>query len=104
MRGPSCGLSLAACVGSRARWSLEYLPNVACHKGDAVEWIARDVQAATGREPRVVFLGTISPMRMPRAVGRGIGVLVGSRPTTATHQLDGIADVDTLLRWLTARK
>ena len=84
---------------------VEYLPNVACHKGDAVEWIARDVQATTGREPWVVFLGDdLTDEDAFRAIGRGIGVLVGSRPTTATHQLDGIADVDTLLRWLTARK
>jgi len=39
-----------------------------------------------------------------RAIDRGLGILVGSRPTFATHQLDGISDVDTLLRWLTARK
>jgi trehalose-6-phosphatase len=39
-----------------------------------------------------------------RAIVRGLGVLVGSRPSFATHQLDGISDVDTLLRWLTARK
>jgi trehalose 6-phosphate phosphatase len=84
---------------------VEYLPNVACHKGDAVVWIARDVAAATGREPWVIFLGDdLTDEDAFRAIERGVGVLVGSRPTTATHQLDGIADVDTLLRWLTARK
>jgi trehalose 6-phosphate phosphatase len=84
---------------------VEYLPNIACHKGDAVVWIARDVESATGRQPWVMFLGDdLTDEDAFRAIERGIGVLVGSRPTTATHQLDGIADVDTLLRWLTARK
>ena len=83
---------------------VEYLPNLACHKGDAVTWIARDVATRVGRDGRVVFLGDdVTDEDGFRAVGRGIGVLVGSRPTAATHQLDGIADVDTLLRWLTGR-
>ena len=84
---------------------VEYLPNVACHKGDAVVWIARDVESAIGRQPWVMFLGDdLTDEDAFRAIERGIGILVGSRPTIATHQLDGIADVDTLLRWLTARK
>jgi len=84
---------------------VEYLPNVACHKGDAVTWITRDVQARTGVRPFVVFLGDdLTDEDAFREIDRGIGVLVGSRPTAATHQLDGIADVDTLLWWLTARK
>jgi trehalose 6-phosphate phosphatase len=84
---------------------IEYLPNVACHKGDATDWIARDVAEREGRAGFVVFLGDdVTDEDAFRAITRGIGVLVGSRPTTATHQLDGIADVDTLLRWLTARK
>jgi trehalose-phosphatase len=33
----------------------------------------------------------------------GIGVLVGLRPTSATHKIDGIADVDRFLRWLAAQ-
>lgn len=84
---------------------VEYLPNVACHKGDAVVWIARDVEVATGRQPWVMFMGDdVTDEDAFRAIEHGIGVLVGSRPTTASHQLDGIADVDTLLRWLTARQ
>lgn len=83
---------------------VEYLPNLSCHKGDAVEWIARDVATRVGREGWVVFLGDdVTDEDGFRAVGRGVGVLVGSRPTAATHQLDGIADVDTLLRWLSGR-
>jgi trehalose 6-phosphate phosphatase len=84
---------------------IEYLPNIACHKGDATEWIARDVAEREGRPGWVLFLGDdVTDEDAFRAITRGIGVLVGSRPTAATHQLDGIADVDTLLRWLTARK
>jgi trehalose-phosphatase len=84
---------------------VEYLPKAACHKGDATEWIAQDVETQVGRPGWVVFLGDdITDEDAFRAIRRGIGVLVGSRPTSATHQLDGIADVDTLLRWLTARK
>jgi len=84
---------------------VEFLPNLACHKGDAVDWIAADVAARSGREGWVVFLGDdVTDEDAFRAITRGLGVLVGSRPTAATHQLDGISDVDTLLRWLTARK
>jgi len=84
---------------------VEYLPNTACHKGDAVEWIANDVAAKTGQKGWVVFLGDDETDEDAfRAIDRGLGILVGSRPTFATHQLDGISDVDTLLRWLTARK
>lgn len=83
---------------------IEYLPNLSCHKGDAVHWIARDVASRVGREGWVVFLGDdVTDEDGFRAITRGMGVLVGSRPTAATHQLDGLADVDTLLRWLTGR-
>ncbi len=84
---------------------VEYLPNLACHKGDATTWIAEDVEARTGLAPWTVFLGDdVTDEDAFRSIGRGIGVLVGNRQTDASHQLDGIADVDTLLRWLTARK
>lgn len=80
---------------------LEYLPNIACHKGDATMWIADDVTDRYGREPWVVFLGDdVTDEDAFRVIDRGIGVLVGSRPTAATHQLRGIAEVDALLRWL----
>jgi trehalose 6-phosphate phosphatase len=80
---------------------LEYLPNIACHKGDAAEWIAQDVSARFAEEPWVVFLGDdVTDEDAFRAIERGIGVLIGSRPTAATHQLPSIAEVDALLRWL----
>jgi trehalose 6-phosphate phosphatase len=84
---------------------LEFLPNIACHKGDATRWISGDVEVRCNARPWVVFVGDdVTDEDAFRAIDRGIGILVGSRPTAATHQLDGIADVDTLLRWLTARK
>jgi trehalose-phosphatase len=39
-----------------------------------------------------------------RAIKSGIGILVGLRPTAATHKLDGIADVDRFLSWLASRE
>ena len=39
-----------------------------------------------------------------RAIPMGIGVLVGLRPTAATHKLNGIAEVDRFLRWLAAKE
>ncbi len=84
---------------------VEYLPNLACHKGDATTWIAEDVEARTQLKPWTIFLGDdVTDEDAFRSIRRGIGVLVGNRETDATHQLDGIADVDTLLRWLTARR
>jgi trehalose 6-phosphate phosphatase len=84
---------------------VEYLPNVACHKGDAVEWICDDVRRDVGRLGWVLFLGDdITDEDAFRAITRGVGVLVGRRPTAAGFQLGGIADVDTLLRWMTARR
>lgn len=83
---------------------LEYLPNIACHKGDATIWIAEDVNTRFGCEPWVVFLGDdVTDEDAFRVIEQGIGVLVGSRSTAATHQLRSIAEVDALLRWLVER-
>ncbi len=82
---------------------VEYLPNIACHKGDATRWIAADVRARFEQPPWVVFLGddvTDEDAFLSIDDGEGIGVLIGSRPTAATHQLPGIEQVDLLLRWL----
>jgi trehalose-6-phosphatase len=51
----------------------------------------------------VVFLGddvTDEDAFLSIDDGEGIGVLIGSRPSAATHQLQGIDQVDLLLRWL----
>lgn len=81
---------------------VEYLPNIDGHKGDATEWITGDVEARLGRPAWVAYLGDdITDEDAFRAITRGISVLVGLRPTSATHKLDGITDVDQFLRWLT---
>lgn len=83
---------------------VEYLPNIAGHKGDATQWISDDVRARTGRPPWVAYVGDdITDEDAFRAITSGISVLVGLRPTAATHKLNGIADVDQFLRWLAGR-
>ncbi len=83
---------------------VEYLPNIDGHKGDATRWITEDVEARTGRPAWVAYLGDdITDEDAFRAIACGISVLVGLRPTSATHKLNGIADVDQFLRWLTGR-
>jgi trehalose 6-phosphate phosphatase len=84
---------------------VEYLPNINSHKGDATKWIATDVEAKAGCRAWVAYLGDdITDEDAFRAIDLGIGVLVGLRPTSATHKLDGIADVDRFLRWLVDRR
>ena len=84
---------------------VEYLPNIAGHKGDATKWILADVEAKLHRAVWVAYIGDdITDEDAFRAIPRGIGVLVGLRPTSATHKLDGIPDVDRFLRWLAARE
>ncbi|MCA1583422.1 MAG: trehalose-phosphatase [Acidobacteria bacterium] len=84
---------------------IEYLPNISCHKGDATQWIADDVGERFDQEPWVVFLGDdVTDEDAFKVIDRGIGVLIGSRPTAASHQLPSIAEVDALLRWLSERE
>lgn len=82
---------------------VEYLPNISGHKGDATKWITASVEARFARPAWVAYVGDdITDEDAFRAIDRGIGVLVGLRPTAATHKLDGITDVDRFLRWLAA--
>src|SRR5688500_7908614 len=84
---------------------VEYLPNIDGHKGEATKWILADVEAKLHRAVWVAYIGDdITDEDAFRAIPRGIGVLVGLRPTAATHKLDGIPDVDRFLRWLAARE
>ena len=79
----------------------EYLPNIACHKGDATNWIAADVAERCRAEPWVVFVGDdVTDEDAFKAIEQGFGVLVGSRTTAAQYKLDSTKDVDTLLEWL----
>jgi trehalose-phosphatase len=83
---------------------VEYLPNIGGHKGEATRWITSDVEARWGRPAWVIYLGDdITDEDAFRAISSGISVLVGLRPTSATHKLNGIADVDHFLRWLVTR-
>jgi trehalose 6-phosphate phosphatase len=82
---------------------VEYLPNIHGHKGEATKWITASVEARCARPAWVAYIGDdITDEDAFRAIDSGIGVLVGLRPTSATHKLDGIPDVDRFLRWLAA--
>lgn len=83
---------------------VEYLPNIDGHKGDATRWITEDVEARTGRRAWVAYLGDdITDEDAFREISHGISVLIGLRPTAASHKLNGISDVDQFLRWLLSR-
>ena len=83
---------------------VEYLPNIGGHKGEATRWIADNVETRTQKPSWVAYVGDdITDEDAFRAITSGISVLVGLRPTSATHKLNGIADVDQFLRWLAAR-
>jgi trehalose 6-phosphate phosphatase len=82
---------------------VEYLPNIHGHKGEATKWITASVESKLARPAWVAYIGDdITDEDAFRAIDFGIGVLVGLRPTSATHKLDGIPDVDRFLRWLAA--
>ncbi len=83
---------------------VEYLPNIGGHKGEATRWIVADVEARSQRQAWVTYIGDdITDEDAFKAIVEGISVLVGLRPTAATHKVNGIAEVDQLLRWLAAR-
>jgi trehalose-phosphatase len=82
---------------------LEYLPNIASHKGDATRWIIRDIEKREKQRAWVVFVGDdITDEDAFREIDFGIGVLVGSRLSAASHQLSSTQDVELLLRWVVA--
>lgn len=80
---------------------LEFLPNLAWHKGDAKQWILDDVARRYHARPWVVFIGDdVTDENAFAAIEHGIGVLVGDRPTAAAHRLPSPSEVEDLLRWL----
>ena len=84
---------------------VEYLPDINGHKGEATRWIADDFERRVQRPAWVAYIGDdITDEDAFRAITSGIGVLVGLRPTAATHKLNGIAEVDLFLRWLAAKE
>lgn len=83
---------------------VEFLPNIHGHKGEATKWIVANVETKLQRPAWVAYIGDdITDEDAFRAITMGIGVLVGLRPTSATHKLDGISDVDRFLSWLASR-
>jgi trehalose 6-phosphate phosphatase len=81
---------------------LEFLPNIAAHKGDATKWIAKDVEARCKQPAWTVFIGDdITDEDAFKAIKAGISVLVGSRATNATHRVANTGEVCRLLAWLT---
>ena len=83
---------------------VEFLPNISGHKGEATKWITADLETKLQRPAWVAYIGDdITDEDAFRAIDVGIGVLVGLRPTSATHKLNGITEVDRFLRWLAAR-
>ena len=82
---------------------VEYLPNIAAHKGDATRWIVEDVIERCGQPVWTVFVGDdVTDEDAFKAIEQGIGVLVGSRETHATHRIGNTRDVDALLEWVSA--
>jgi len=80
---------------------LEFLPNIACHKGDATRWIADDVATRCEAKPWVVFVGDdVTDEDAFLAIDQGASVLVGSRVSAAKYQLGSLAEVTALLAWL----
>jgi trehalose 6-phosphate phosphatase len=81
---------------------VEYLPNIAAHKGDATKWIADDVVERCGQPVWTVFVGDdVTDEDAFKAIKNGIGVLVGSRASSASHRVADTNEVCSLLDWLT---
>lgn len=80
---------------------VEFLPNIAAHKGDATSWIARDVETKCKQPVWVVFVGDdVTDEDAFKVIKNGVGVLVGSRKTNATHMIANTREVCRLLRWV----
>lgn len=76
----------------------EYLPAAAWNKGDAVRWIAHDVERVTGEMPWLAYFGDdLTDEDAFRAVGDGVSVVVGRRASAARYRLDSTADVAAVL-------
>jgi trehalose-phosphatase len=80
---------------------VEYLPNIAAHKGDATKWIIEDVEERCRQRVWTIFVGDdVTDEDAFRATTEGISVLVGERPSHATHRVADPNDVCSLLDWL----
>jgi trehalose-phosphatase len=80
---------------------VEYLPNIAAHKGDATKWIVEDVEERCRQRVWTVFVGDdVTDEDAFLAINNGISVLVGDRPSHATHRVADPNDVCSLLDFL----
>ena len=74
----------------------EYLPAAGWTKGDAVRWIAHDVERRTGQAPWVAYFGDdLTDEDAFRAAD--LSVVVGRRASGARYRLEAPADVATAL-------
>jgi trehalose 6-phosphate phosphatase len=80
---------------------VEYLPNLAAHKGDATKWIAADVAERCRKPVWTVFVGDdVTDEDAFKAIKNGISVVVGERESHATHRVANVDEVCSLLDWL----
>lgn len=76
----------------------EFLPSAAWNKGDAVRWIAHDVERTTGETPWVAYFGDdLTDEDAFRAVGDGASVVVGRRASAARYRIESPAEVAEVL-------
>ncbi len=72
----------------------EYLPAAAWTKGDAVRWIAEDVATRYCQPPWITYIGDdLTDEDAFGAVGDGLAIVVGERPSKARCRLASTADV-----------
>jgi trehalose 6-phosphate phosphatase len=70
----------------------EYLPAAGWNKGDAVRWIAHDVERRTGQQPWVAYFGDdLTDEDAFRAAD--LSVVVGRRASAARYRLEAPSDV-----------
>jgi trehalose-phosphatase len=82
--------------------AIEFLPNIAWTKGDAVRWIMNDVESRAGdaaaESAWCIFFGDdVTDEDAFRAVHCGLTVVVGRRPSLAQLRLNSPADVAEVL-------
>jgi trehalose 6-phosphate phosphatase len=86
-----------------AKEAVEFLPNIAWTKGDAVRWIVDDVEAQANRKAWCIFFGDdVTDEEAFRAVHDGLTVVVGQRPSRARLRLNSPDDVAAVLSSVTS--
>jgi trehalose 6-phosphate phosphatase len=96
-------LDVGALKTLEANEAVEFLPNIAWNKGDAVRWIVDDVEAQASRKAWCIFFGDdVTDEEAFRAVRDGLTVVVGQRPSLARLRLNSPADVAAVLSGVTS--